>query len=126
MVWNTPDLLRSISQYATSRPNHDVGVVSQSATQPDAPSSNLLMRICAAASYYTHEEGLMEEVPPVNVDITLDPFLFHVLPTTLLPVVAYILFLIPISWYVGRRVTTWLESLAEKAAQERPSKSKRS
>ena len=63
------------------------------------PSSLLLLRISAAAEYYTLDQSLMENVPPVLVDIILDPYLLNVLPNSLLPTAGYIFLVAVVSWF---------------------------
>ena len=55
---------------------------------------------------------LMENVPPVFVDIILDPYLFNVLPRSLAPTVAYIILLAIGSWYLSKYISRWIQSLA--------------
>ena len=46
----------------------------------DEVSSTLFLRVFAAADYFTTNKTLMEQVPPVYVDIILDPFIFNIFP----------------------------------------------
>ena len=56
---------------------------------------------------------LMESPPPVFVDIILDPFVFNVLPRSLVPTVGYILLLAVAGWYVARYISWWIQDLRE-------------
>jgi hypothetical protein len=59
----------------------------------------------------------MKDVPPVYVDIILDPFIFNVLPRSLLPTVAYIILLAIGSWYISAHISKWLRRLATEPAE---------
>ena len=48
------------------------------------PSSRMLLRIQARADYFTKDDRLMREVPPVSVYIILDSYLLNILPNSLL------------------------------------------
>jgi len=63
--------------------------------------SLLFLRILAAADYYTLDKSLMENVPPVLVDIILDPYLLNVFPKSLLPTAGYILLVAIASWFIS-------------------------
>ncbi|QSS62397.1 hypothetical protein I7I51_02134 [Histoplasma capsulatum] len=65
------------------------------------PTSALFLQVHAAADYFTVDKGLMENVPPVHVDIILDPFIFNVFPRSLLPTAAYIIILAVVSWVIS-------------------------
>ena len=43
----------------------------------------------------------MENVPPVLVDIILDPYLLNVFPKSLLPTAGYILLVAIASWFIS-------------------------
>lgn len=51
--------------------------------QSDRDTTILFLRIDAVADYFSLEESLMQAVPPVVVDIILDPFLGNVFPRSL-------------------------------------------
>lgn len=74
----------------------------------DATSSALFLQIYAAADYYTMNQTLMENVPPVLIDIILDPYIFNLLPQSLVPTIAYIILLAVGSWYISQYVMTWI------------------
>ncbi|KAH9898719.1 hypothetical protein F4778DRAFT_193347 [Xylariomycetidae sp. FL2044] len=139
-VFETPELVSELSEYSYSRlrsPHTAAGRGEEQQQQKsgDTPSepwrpagpekeketSVLFLRILAAADYYTTNETLMRHVPPVHVDIILDPFVgFNVLPRSLVPTVGYIMLVAAVSWFLGRRISTWLLDTAaalEPAAQ---------
>lgn len=122
-VWDTPELIQSLAEYATSRQDDD-----EEAANPDPKprvyrpaqddnagerqSSVLLLRIHATADYFTHDQELMKNPPPVLVDLTLDPFLYNLLPRSLLPTLGYIVCFSIITWFVARWVATSLRCFA--------------
>ncbi|KAL5052105.1 hypothetical protein BDW71DRAFT_5326 [Aspergillus fruticulosus] len=84
-------LLDAINSYssAAAMPNRqgETPAVAGTASEPD---SVLLLRISAAADYFSLDQELMENVPPVLADIILDPFLGNVFPKSLVPTAAWI------------------------------------
>ena len=54
----------------------------------------------------------MDTVPPVWVDVILDPYLFNLVPRTLLPPIAYITVIVIISWFLGHGILAWLRGIA--------------
>jgi hypothetical protein len=73
--------------------------------------SILLLQIQAAADYFTMNRTLMENVPPVFVDIILDPYLFNVLPQSLAPTVVYIVLIAIGSWHLSKYISKWIQNL---------------
>lgn len=73
-------------------------------------SSHLLLRVTAAADFYTTNRTLMQYPPTVDVDIILDPYLANIFPKSLLPTAAYILVLALISWPISRFAWTLFSS----------------
>ncbi|KAL4907465.1 hypothetical protein BDW74DRAFT_124733 [Aspergillus multicolor] len=76
-------LLDTISSYSAA------AIPSRQGGNSDAYSA-LLLRISAAADYFSLDTELMENVPPVLADIILDPFLGNVFPKSLVPTAAWI------------------------------------
>ncbi|KAJ5108434.1 hypothetical protein N7456_005109 [Penicillium angulare] len=66
--------------------------------------SVLFLRVRAAAEYFSHEKALMETVPPVAVDLILDPFLFNVFPRSLVPTAGWIVIVALVAFLVARWV----------------------
>lgn len=81
-------------------------------TTHDELSSTLFLRVFAAADYYTTNKTLMEQVPPVYVDIILDPFIFNIFPRSLVPTAAYIILIAIGSWYLAKHISGWLNNLS--------------
>jgi hypothetical protein len=64
----------------------------------------LFLQIFAAADYFSLNKTLMENVPPVHVDVILDPYLMNIFPQSLLPTAGYILVVAVIGWFMS----TWI------------------
>ncbi|KAJ5038946.1 uncharacterized protein L3040_006620 [Drepanopeziza brunnea f. sp. 'multigermtubi'] len=88
-VMETPELIASLAQYSETR-QREVNEGQEKDNRADGPVSTLLLRIFAAADYFTTNKTLMDNVPPVYVDIILDPFVFNVFPRSLLPTATYL------------------------------------
>ncbi|KAI9647694.1 hypothetical protein NHQ30_004079 [Ciborinia camelliae] len=117
-VFETPDLITSLAQYSETRQPvfNDVQDHTPKISQADFKykhrqddvSSTLFLQIYAAADYYTMNRTLMENVPPVFVDIILDPYIFNILPRSLVPTIAYVILLAVGSWYISRYIMDWM------------------
>lgn len=88
---------------------------------PDEVISTLFLQIYAKADYYTMNQTLMENVPPVFVDIILDPYIFNIIPRSLVPTAAYIILLAVGSWYLSRVIMEWICSIGT----DQPNKKKK-
>ncbi|KAJ5115263.1 hypothetical protein NUU61_001022 [Penicillium alfredii] len=115
-----PALLSSLSVFSTARlasldsrlqanaiprraSTHDAGKTLDPAPTTD---SVLFLRVRAAADYFSADDALMREVPPVAVDLILDPFLLNVFPRSLVPtagwmIVVAVVALVLARWIVG-------------------------
>ncbi|KAH8899684.1 hypothetical protein GQ53DRAFT_816790 [Thozetella sp. PMI_491] len=118
-VWETPELITSLWEYSTSRQPESDGAAPEPRVHKSSQkqggereSSLLFLQILAAADYYTANVTLMNNVPPVYVDIILDPFLFNVLPRSLIPTGTFILVVAVASYFVARRAVAWVQELA--------------
>ncbi|KHN95851.1 GPI-Mannosyltransferase II co-activator, Pga1 [Metarhizium album ARSEF 1941] len=108
-VVRDPRLLRSLNAYAASRPS----VQTTKHSTIGSESRSLLVEIHSAADYFTDNAELMTRPPPILVDFILDPFLFNVLPQSLLPTVGYLSLLGIVTWFVGRWVASSLRRVAD-------------
>jgi hypothetical protein len=54
----------------------------------------------------------MENVPPVLVDIILDPFILNVFPKSLVPTAGYIIVLAIGGWFLAKFIAKWLQMVA--------------
>lgn len=66
---------------------------------------------------------LMKNVPPVYVDIILDPFLFNIFPQSLVPTAIYIIVLAIGSWFLSKLISTWILRIAQKDVDSEKKKS---
>lgn len=122
---NTPGLKASLVRYSQQDQLDD-----HKGTGADlnAPESALLLRLQAAASYYSTNRTLMLHPPPVDVDIStlsfnactlsgltcvvLDPFLLNVFPQSLGPVAVYITLVAVFAYLFSGYIFRWLLSVA--------------
>lgn len=65
----------------------------------------------------------MENAPPVLIDIILDPYIFNILPRSLVPTIAYIILLAVGSWHVSRYVINWMCRIGTDELDSRKKKS---
>ncbi|KAK4241370.1 hypothetical protein C8A03DRAFT_41197 [Achaetomium macrosporum] len=135
-VWDSPELMASLRAYSMSRqqlselaassPSHDDDEVPASSSErEEEASSMLLLRILAAADYFTTDSALMSNVPPVDADIILDPFLFNVLPRSLAGTACYIVAVAAAAYLAARRVASWIGELAVSGSLQQDSLKKR-
>ncbi|XP_014561970.1 hypothetical protein COCVIDRAFT_85254 [Bipolaris victoriae FI3] len=115
-VLDTPDLKASLVHY--SQQNQLDGHKDTGAADFDVHESALLLRLQAAASYYSTNRTLMLHPPPVDVDIILDPFLLNVFPQSLVPAAIYITLVAVFAYLLSGYIYRWLLSVAA----EQPSK----
>lgn len=72
-------------------------------------ASVLFLQILAAADYFTANKTLMSQVPPVFVDIILDPYVYNVLPRSLIPTIGYIVVVAIVSFFLARQIVSWIQ-----------------
>lgn len=95
-------ILSSITDFADS--NKPASIQDEEAIVPAKPpttGSFLFLSIHAAADYFTLNETLMAEVPPVHVDLILDPYILNVAPRSLLPTMGYVTIVASIAWFLA-------------------------
>lgn len=119
-VFETPELITSLAQYSETRqskviedPQPSISQVEKKSNRYNNLSSILFLQVFAAADYYTTNKTLMEHVPPVYVDIILDPFIFNVFPRSLLPTAAYIILVAIGSWYLAQHISQCMNNLSK-------------
>ncbi|KAG4419924.1 hypothetical protein IFR04_006961 [Cadophora malorum] len=117
-VFETPELITSLAQYSETRQTEVMEDLQPMESQGeknskvhDEVSSTLFLRVFAAADYFTTNKTLMEQVPPVYVDIILDPFIFNIFPRSLVPTAAYIMLIAIGSWYLAKYISSWINAL---------------
>ncbi|ORY64163.1 uncharacterized protein BCR38DRAFT_343491 [Pseudomassariella vexata] len=125
-VFETPELITSLSEYSWSRQAYgQADETGSSATfkatsgalHKEKMASVLLLQILAAADYYTTNTTLMSKVPPVFVDIILDPFILNIFPRSLLPTVGYIIVVAVLSYFLARQISIWIRHTAQERDQ---------
>ncbi|CAF9934556.1 MAG: hypothetical protein HETSPECPRED_009266 [Heterodermia speciosa] len=88
-VFASPELISSLASYSEDR--ESTSDPPRTAARDPRHASVLFLRVIAAADYFTTNKTLMREVSPVNADIILDPFIFNILPRSLLPTGIYLI-----------------------------------
>lgn len=92
------------------QPDASKGSSSSSSSERDE-ASILLLRILAAADYFTTDAALMRDVPAVDVDIILDPFLFNALPRSIAGTACYIVAVGVASYFLAGKVVSWIRGV---------------
>ncbi|OJJ47944.1 hypothetical protein ASPZODRAFT_15387 [Penicilliopsis zonata CBS 506.65] len=86
-----------------------------------ADAGKRLLRVQNQADYFSLNDTLMQNVPPVGVDLILDPFLMNVLPRSLLPTLLYLVVIsglaVWISGFIGRQVEILIKDEKESKSQ---------
>ncbi|GKT99663.1 hypothetical protein FLAG1_01754 [Fusarium langsethiae] len=113
-VWETPELIQSLAGYAFSRQDEgtDLHEESPQPGEKERKASLLLLQIKASADYFTDDEALMKYPPTVLVDLILDPYLFNIVPRSLVPTAGYIVVLAVVSWFMARSIASRLQAIA--------------
>ncbi|KAJ4137548.1 hypothetical protein NW768_003135 [Fusarium equiseti] len=113
-VWETPELIQSLADYASSRQGDGTELNEESPRpgEKERKASLLLLRIKASADYFTDKKSLMKNPPPVLVDLILDPYLLNVIPRSLFPTAGYIAVIAVASWFLSRSIATKLKAVA--------------
>jgi hypothetical protein len=120
-VFDTPALLQDLYIYTEERQNILVAddLEGFGGSTVTANRSVLFLRVNSAANFYTTDNSLMQDPPPVyadistlsisvphlhhvtNLDTVLDPYLLNIFPQSLLPTAAYIIVLAVASWFLS-------------------------
>jgi hypothetical protein len=96
-----PELFAASSQAEVSLPLHPA----------EKRENALLLRIQAAADFFTTDKSRMRDPPPVEVDIILDPYFANIFPKSLLATAGYIVCLAVGSWFISGTIWTRLQSI---------------
>ncbi|KAK0127747.1 hypothetical protein ONS96_007260 [Cadophora gregata f. sp. sojae] len=125
-VFETPELITSLAQYSETRQTEVMedlqpveSQVEKKSKAHDEVSSTLFLRVYAAADYYTTNKTLMVQVPPVYVDLILDPFIFNVFPRSLVPTAAYITLIAIGSWFLAKYISGWISALPNEQSSQK-------
>lgn len=125
-VFETPELISSLSAYAYSR--HDSlspQDLEHAAHQRDRMgeahgTSVLFLRVQAAADYFSLNETLMRDVPPVYVDLILDPYVLNFFPQSLLPTASYVVIIAITAWLLSAYIYRVLLAVAKSDGSASP------
>ncbi|CAI7670366.1 unnamed protein product [Penicillium bialowiezense] len=118
-------LLSSLSIYTAARlatlDSQPQGTRKAKKSLDTAPSSDsvLFLRVHAAADYFSTNETLMRDVPPVAVDLILDPFLFNVFPRSLVPTAGWIIAVAVLAVVLGRWIVGEVGRVIDDARRQR-------
>lgn len=121
-TFDNSDLITALSTYAYARQaelndfqlqqlvarrvyNQKISTASQ--------KSLLFLQIFAAADYFSLNKTLMSDVPPVLVDVILDPYLLNVFPESLVPTAGYLIILAFGSWFLSGLIWRLLIRVAD-------------
>lgn len=119
----THGLVSELSEHSShpsnQRGNNQLAKFTHVGSGSERESSALFLQVLVAADYYTTNKTLMRSVPPVYVDIILDPFIFNVLPQSLVPTVGYIIIIAMLSWFIAHRISSWLRNVATEPNQKK-------
>ncbi|KAK0651456.1 hypothetical protein B0T16DRAFT_453918 [Cercophora newfieldiana] len=108
-VWENPDLITSLWAYSTARQPEEISPKAHGSGE--RRSSVLFLEVLAAADFFTTNATLMQNPPPVDVDIILDPFLFNVLPRSLVPTIGYIAVVAVGSFFIARWIVAQIRTI---------------
>ncbi|KAK5080619.1 hypothetical protein LTR70_008771 [Exophiala xenobiotica] len=135
-AFETAELITSLTTYSYARhaqlSQADIDALQAkhfSSTSGADQSSLLFLRIQAAADYFSLNETLMKSVPPVHVDLILDPYLLNVFPQSLIPTAGYIAAIAVLSWFLSgwtyRQMTVYVRRNQERRAAQLANKKSR-
>ncbi len=112
-VMSTPDLRKSVEDYVHTTRLRPGSPAPSGQKEGENLTSLRLLRVIASADYYTDKTELMRNPPPVLVDIILDPFLYNVLPRSLLPTGLYIVAIAIATGFVARWMVAYLKTITK-------------
>ena len=113
-VFETPELVTSLAEFSQRRQVASIAgrTVKDNKLAHLMPraerASVLFLRILAAADYYSDDPGRMDSVDPVLVDIILDPYLYNVLPRSLVPATIYMVCIALFGWFISQLTLRWI------------------
>lgn len=110
-TFENPELISALTLYSNARHGSASPTELQEASsrtdlrkRASFPTTFLFLQIFAAADYFSLDKTLMDNVPPVHVDVILDPYLLNIFPQSLLPTAGYVMVVAIIGWFAA----TWL------------------
>lgn len=136
-----PALLSALSRFSASRLATEAATAADpqmegaksprqvTKARPQSPTlindSVLFLRVQAAADYFSLDPALMQQVPPVVVDVILDPFVWNVFPRSLVPTAAWMVLVVVVAMVVARWVGRELGRVIDDARAERDEQEKK-
>ncbi|EFR01340.1 hypothetical protein MGYG_04347 [Nannizzia gypsea CBS 118893] len=111
-ILQSPNLLASLAEFSELQAHRNQNSTSLG-TSIRAAEVTLYLVVDAAADYFTSDKALMANVPPVLVDLILDPYIFNILPTSLVPTLGYVAVSAVLAWFISRYVWLQLSAAAE-------------
>lgn len=115
-VWGNPELIQSLASYASSRQTDPItdrqASEARRSSAKGRTASVLFLHVQAAADYFTDDVNLMAHPPPALVDLILDPFLYNVVPRSLIPNAGYLVLVGVVTWFLARWISSTLQSVA--------------
>ncbi|ETN36658.1 uncharacterized protein HMPREF1541_08936 [Cyphellophora europaea CBS 101466] len=130
-TFESPELISALTLYSNTRHQSATDETLEEAQsrvdlrqRTSFPTTFLFLQIFAAADYFSLDKSLMEVVPPVHVDIILDPYLLNIFPQSLLPTAGYIIIIAVLGWFVsGWIYTSYILPYANAGIETTPKKS---
>ncbi|KAF5574438.1 hypothetical protein FPCIR_13596 [Fusarium pseudocircinatum] len=113
-VWQTPELIQSLANYSFSRQDQEAVLATES-TQGEGrerEASVLLLQIKSSADYFTSDAALMKDPSRVHVDLILDPYLYGIVPRSLIPAAGYLVLVGAVAWFVSKSIASKLQTIA--------------
>ncbi|KAI9688301.1 MAG: hypothetical protein M1820_010283 [Bogoriella megaspora] len=123
-VFDTPELIQALAAEAEERHSYlEHNVLENPEGARDLRSATedynsgavtaLFLIVSSAAAFYSTNQSLMLDPPPVLVDIILDPYLLNIFPRSLVPTAVYLVGLAVGGWWLSWFVWKWLASIVE-------------
>ncbi|KAK2879280.1 hypothetical protein FQN49_001026 [Arthroderma sp. PD_2] len=117
-VVQSPKLLSSMAEFAESHVQVKENDANEKRPAPQETTGSpagvtLFLLIDTAADYFTSNKSLMADVPPVLADIILDPYIFNILPTSLVPTIGYVVATAIFAWFLSLYIRNKFSAAAE-------------
>ncbi|KAM5355585.1 hypothetical protein ACJ41O_002231 [Fusarium nematophilum] len=111
-IWDTPELMQSLASYAYSRQSEAEEHGESPRNGGERNASVLLLQVKAIADYFTDNAALMKDPPPVLVDLILDPYLFNIVPHSLVSTIGFLVIVGLVAWFASRSAASRLQKIA--------------
>ncbi len=108
-VFSDPEMISSLTAYSNARrasiPTAELEESqSRMVLRPQTDSAFttfLFLQIFAKADYFTLNKTMMDNVPPVQVDVILDLYLLNIFPQSLIPTAGYLVAIAVAGWFLS-------------------------